>query len=74
MKTGRPRELYPDVSSKDAPIPPDLPLPNCDCGLPAHMFQSRHRDTSARYFYTCSLFNVSNCLRIIVSSFVLVVY
>ena len=23
-KRGRPRELYPDVSSKDAPVPPDL--------------------------------------------------
>ena len=23
-KRGRPRELYPDASSKDAPVPPDL--------------------------------------------------
>ena len=25
-KRGRPRELYPDASSKDAPVPPDLPV------------------------------------------------
>jgi hypothetical protein len=31
QKRGRPRELYPDVSSKDAPVPPELPVPNCDC-------------------------------------------
>ena len=28
-KQGRPRELYPDGSSKDAPVPSDLPIPNC---------------------------------------------
>ena len=26
-KRGRPLELYPDASSKDAPVPPDLPVP-----------------------------------------------
>jgi hypothetical protein len=31
----RPQELYPDVSSKDAPVPPDLPVPNCDYSRPA---------------------------------------
>jgi hypothetical protein len=30
QKTGRPQELYLDVSSKDAPVPPDLPMPNYD--------------------------------------------
>jgi hypothetical protein len=30
QKRGRPRELYPDVSSKDTPVPPELPVPNCD--------------------------------------------
>ena len=38
-KWGRPRELYPDESTKDAPVPPDLPVPNCDCGRPADVFQ-----------------------------------
>ena len=33
-------------------------------GRLANMFQSRHPDTAARCFYTCSHFNVSNCLRI----------
>ena len=32
----------------------------CDCGRPADVFQSRHPDTAARCFYTCSCFNVSN--------------
>ena len=59
-KTGRPRELYPDESSKDAPIPPDLLVPNCDCGRPADVFQSIHPDTAAHWFYTCSRFNISN--------------
>jgi hypothetical protein len=35
QKRGRPRELYPDVSNKDAHVPPDLPVSNCDCGRPA---------------------------------------
>ena len=60
-KWSHPRELYPDASSKDAPVPPDLPVPNYDCGLSAHMFQSKHPDIAARCFYTCSRFNVSNC-------------
>ena len=34
QKWSRPRELYPDASSKDAPVPPDLIVPNCDCGFP----------------------------------------
>ena len=44
-KRGRPRELYPNVSSKDAPVPPDLPVSNYDYGRPADVFQSRHPDT-----------------------------
>jgi hypothetical protein len=32
QKRCHPRELYPNVSSKDALIPPDLPVPNCDYG------------------------------------------
>ena len=41
-KRGRPREMYPDESSKDAPVPPELSVPNCDSGRPADVFQSRH--------------------------------
>ena len=74
QKQGRPRELYPDESSKDAPVPPELPVPNCDCGRPADVFQSRHPDTAARCFYTCSRFNVSNCFHIFFPSFVLLGY
>ena len=60
-KKGRPRELYPDVSCKDAPVPPEEPIPNCDCGHPAHVSQSRHQDTTARCFYTCYSCSVSHC-------------
>ena len=48
QKRGRPRELYPDVSSKDTPVPPELPVPNCDCGRLAWVCQSKHPDTAAR--------------------------
>ena len=58
-KQGRPRELYPDEFSKDAPIRPELPVPNCGCGCLANVFQSRHPDTATRCFYTCNRFNVS---------------
>ena len=37
-KRGRPRELYPDASSKDAHVPPDLPVPNCNCSFPTDVF------------------------------------
>jgi hypothetical protein len=58
QKRGRPRELYPDASSKDAPVPPDLPVSNCDCGRLAWVFQSKHPDMTARCFYTCGGINV----------------
>jgi hypothetical protein len=56
-KRGRPRELYPDVSSKDAHVPPELPVPNCECGRLAWVCQSKHPDTAARCFYLCGGFN-----------------
>jgi hypothetical protein len=71
-KQGHPRELYSNVSSKDAPIPPDLPVPNYDCGCPDDVFQSRHPNTAACCFYTCSSFNVCNSFFFL--SFVLVSY
>jgi hypothetical protein len=58
QKRGRPRELYLDVSSKDALVPSDLPVPNCDYGRPAWVCQSKHPDTDARCFYICRGFNV----------------
>jgi hypothetical protein len=30
-KTGCPRELYPNMLSKNVLVPPDLPVPNYDC-------------------------------------------
>jgi hypothetical protein len=60
QKRCRPRELYPDpdVSSKDAHVPPELPVPNCDCGRLAWVCQSKHPDTAARCFYICGGFDV----------------
>jgi hypothetical protein len=58
QKRGRPRELYPNASSKDTPVPPDLLVPNCDYGRLAWVFQSKHPDTAARCFYTCGSINV----------------
>jgi hypothetical protein len=42
-KRGHPLVLYPNASSKDALIPPNLLVPNCDFGTPVHGFQSRWR-------------------------------
>ncbi|TVU34630.1 hypothetical protein EJB05_16471 [Eragrostis curvula] len=47
------RVQYPRVSSVDGPVPPTLPVPNCECGHPAVVQQSRHRVTAARAFYEC---------------------
>ena len=58
LKIGHPRELYPDVSSKDSHVPPDLSVPNCDCGRPAWVCQFKNPDTTARCFYTYRGFNV----------------
>ena len=58
QKRGSPRELYPDVSSKDAHVPPDLPVLNCDCGRPTWVSQSKHPAMAARCFYLCGGFNV----------------
>jgi hypothetical protein len=58
LKRDRPRELYSDASSKDAPIPPNLHVLNCDCGRPAWVCQSKHPNMYARYFYTYGGFNI----------------
>jgi hypothetical protein len=58
QKRGRPRELYPDVSSKDAPVPPELFVSNCDCGRVAWVCQTKHLDTDARCFYLGGGFDV----------------
>lgn len=38
----------------DAPVLPPLPVPNCDCGIPAEVKQSRSPSTAGRAFYMCS--------------------
>jgi hypothetical protein len=58
QKRGRPRELYPDVSSKDAPVPLELHVSNFDSGRLAWVCQSIHPDMVARCFYLCGVFNV----------------
>ena len=62
-KTGLSQRIVPQRVQQRCPVPPELPVPNCDCGRPADVFQSRHPDTAARCFYTCSHFNVSNYFR-----------
>ena len=57
-KRGHPWELYLNVSSTDASVPPDLPMPNCDCGKLAWVCQSKHPNMATRCFYTCGGFNV----------------
>ncbi|KAF8665182.1 hypothetical protein HU200_054158 [Digitaria exilis] len=49
----RSQKNYPDVSSKDAPVPPALPSPQCECGKPARVTQSMRPDTAARAYYKC---------------------
>nr|CAB3447556.1 unnamed protein product [Digitaria exilis] len=46
----RAQKNYPDVSSKDAPVPPALPSPQCECNKPARVTQSMHPDTAARAY------------------------
>ena len=55
----RPKKLYPDVSCEDAPVPPPLPVPNCEFGKPAKVTQSMHPDTAARAYYLCGDYRVS---------------
>jgi hypothetical protein len=57
QKRGRPQELYPDVSSKDAHVPLELHVPNCDSDT-TWVCQSKHLDMAARCFYLCGGFNV----------------
>jgi hypothetical protein len=58
QKKDRPYELYLDVSSKDAHVPFDFPVSNCECGRPVWICQSKHLYTVARCFYLCGSFNV----------------
>ena len=58
-KRGRPKSLYYDVSCKDAPVPPELPMPMCDCGKLARVDQSMHEDTAACTYYCCNDYRVS---------------
>ena len=50
---------YPDVSCKDAPVPPVLPVSTCDCGKRAVVLQSLHEDTAGRAYYLCTDYRVS---------------
>ena len=50
---------YPNVSCKDAPVPPRYPVPNRPCGKPCAISQSKHAATAGRAFYMCSDSRVS---------------
>ena len=63
QKHGRPKAYTRCVL--DAPVHLELPIPNCDYGKPALVYQSRHSDTTTRAFYTCGDQRVSSCLSIV---------
>ena len=44
---------YPNEFSEDGPVPPLLPVPNCVCGAPAEVKQSREERTAGRCYYVC---------------------
>ncbi|KAF8651099.1 hypothetical protein HU200_063629 [Digitaria exilis] len=44
---------YPSEEYADGPAPPALPVPNCCCGAPALVKQSRHPKTVGRAYYKC---------------------
>ena len=46
---------YPTVRCEDAPVPPALSVPNCECGIPAEVKQSRWPTTAGRAYYMCSV-------------------
>lgn len=54
------RELYLDVSCKDASVLPELSVPNCDCGKPARVAHSMHPNTVAHGYYRCHDYRVCN--------------
>lgn len=44
---------YNSQSGVHASIPAALPVPNCRCGVPAKVKQSRHQKTARRSYYVC---------------------
>ncbi|KAF8690835.1 hypothetical protein HU200_041232 [Digitaria exilis] len=61
----RAQKNYPDVSFKDAPVPPALPSPQCECGKPAWVTQSMHPDTAARAYYKITSLFSDGSLRLL---------
>ncbi|CAM0876291.1 unnamed protein product [Alopecurus aequalis] len=45
---------YPNVTCKDAPVPPRYPVPTCPCDRLCEISQSMHPATAGRAFYMCS--------------------
>lgn len=54
MLPSRKRKIVYSEYDENAPVPSPLPIPNCECGIPAEVKQSRHPKTAARAYYTCS--------------------
>lgn len=50
---------YPNVSCKDAPMPPRYPVPECCCRKPCYITESMHPATGGRAYYVCSNDRVS---------------
>ncbi|CAM0874902.1 unnamed protein product [Alopecurus aequalis] len=45
---------YPNVTCKDAPVPPRYPVPTCPCDRLCEISQSMHPAMEGRVFYMCS--------------------
>ena len=54
MLPSRKRKIVYSEYDENAPVLSPLPIPNCECGIPAEVKQSRHPKTAARAYYTCS--------------------
>jgi len=54
MLPSRKRKIVYSEYDENAPVPSPLPIPNCECRIPAEVKQSRHPKTAARAYYTCS--------------------
>ena len=61
-KKCRPKDLYLDVTCKDAHVHPKQPVPKCDHGKLAQVDELRHPNTAARVYYTYDDCCVSNHL------------
>jgi hypothetical protein len=61
-KRRRPKELYDDMSCKDAPVPLELLMPMCDCDKLAGVDQSTH-ESMLLDLLTCKIIMTYFCAK-----------